>query len=93
MAARIAAMVLYYGEDFRDEPIQVCTDRATVTNADRAMRLGVKLPEAGAMPAAPPAVPATPAPVSPAPATPTPASPAPATPAPATPAQPVVVPK
>jgi ABC-type uncharacterized transport system substrate-binding protein len=80
MAARVAAMVLYYGEDFRDEPIKACDDRATITSADRAMQLGVRLPEVGSAPAAPPAKPEAP-----------PA--APATPAPATPAEPVVVPK
>jgi ABC-type uncharacterized transport system substrate-binding protein len=70
MAARIAAMVLYYGEDFRDEPARVCDDRATVTSADRAMQLGVKLPEIGvtapaASPEATPAEPAKSAPAQP----------------------------
>jgi ABC-type uncharacterized transport system substrate-binding protein len=82
-AARVAAMVLYYGEDFRDEPIRACEDRATITNADRAMQLGVKLPELGAASAAPPAKAETPA----EPATP------PAEPAPVAPAQPEVTPK
>ena len=83
MAARVAAMVLYYDEDFRDEPIKACEDRATITDPYRAMQLGVKLPEAGTAPAAPPAKLETrPA---------EPAKPAPATPA--TPAEPVVVPK
>jgi ABC-type uncharacterized transport system substrate-binding protein len=80
MAARIASMVLYYGEDFRDEPITACDDRATITNADRAMQLGIRLPDAEYVPAAPPAKPETP-----------PAEPA--KPAPETPAEPVVVPK
>jgi len=82
MAARIAAMVLYYGEDFRDEPIRDCQNRATTTNADRAMQLGVKLPETTVAPAAPQA-----------PAKPEPLPAEPAKPAPATPAEPVVVPK
>jgi ABC-type uncharacterized transport system substrate-binding protein len=80
MAARVAAMVLYYGEDFRDEPIKACDDRATITNADRAMQLGIRLPDAGYVPAAPPAKPETP-------------SAEPAKPAPETPAEPVVAPK
>jgi hypothetical protein len=79
-AAKIAAMVLYYDEDFRDEPIRPCEACATTTNADRAMQLGVKLPETGAAPAAPPAKPETP-----------PAEPAQT--APPVPAEPVVVPK
>ncbi len=82
LAARVAAMVLYYGEDFRDEPIRACEDRATTTNADRAMQLGVKLPEGGVVPAAPPA-----------PAKPEMPPPETAKPAPATTAEPVVVPK
>jgi len=81
LAARVAAMVMYYDEDFRDEPIRVCEDRATITNADRAMQLGVRLPEVSAAPAAAPAK----AEMSPA----EPAKPAPAT----TPAQPEVTPK
>ena len=82
MAARIASMVLYYGEDFRDEPIRPCEVLVTSTNADRAMQLGVKLPEAGVFPAAPPAPAKTETP---------PAETA--KPAPATTAEPVVVPK
>jgi ABC-type uncharacterized transport system substrate-binding protein len=81
LAARVAAMVLYYDEDFRDEPIRACEEHVTTTSAERAMQLGVKLPETAVAPAAPPtpAKPATP-----------PAEPA--KPAPATPAEPVVVP-
>jgi ABC-type uncharacterized transport system substrate-binding protein len=60
-AARIASMVMYYGEDFRDEPIRACEDRATITNADRAMQLGVRLPETTTAPVvAPPAKPEAP---------------------------------
>ena len=80
LAARVASMVLYYGEDFREEPVRACEDRATITDAARAMQLGVKLPEIGAAPAAPPVQPATPPAES-------------AKPAPATPAQPEVTPK
>jgi ABC-type uncharacterized transport system substrate-binding protein len=80
LAARIAAMVLYYGEDFRDEPIRACEDLVTTTSAERAAQLGVKLPEVGAAPGAPPATPEAPA-----------AEP-PQT-APASPAEPAVVPK
>ena len=87
LAARVAAMVLYYGEDFRDEPIRACEDRATITNADRAMQLGVKLPQLETTPAAPPPKPET-LPAKP----PTPPAES-AKPAPATPAEPVVVPK
>jgi ABC-type uncharacterized transport system substrate-binding protein len=83
MAARVAAMVLYYGEDFRDEPIKACDDRATITDAARAMQLGIKLPEVELAPAAPPAKVETPSAE--------PAKPAPA--APAAPAEPAVVPK
>jgi hypothetical protein len=94
LAARVAAMVLYYGEDFREEPIKTCDEmahtvgltagevRATVTNADRAMQLGVRLPEVESAPAAPPPKIQTP-----------PAKPAAVSPAPATSAEPVVVPK
>jgi ABC-type uncharacterized transport system substrate-binding protein len=87
LAARAASMVMYYGEDFRDEPILACPDRATITNADRAMQLGVRLPELGAAPAAPPAKVEMP------PAQPKTPPAEPAKPAPAAPALPEVTPK